>query len=560
MTLNIKTSATIAYKDIFSPIDDKSNVSDLLANIPSKSILTITAHFMAQIHSREDDFILQKEIFLRWINQQSNETRKELTDKFDEIAERHNENVNFFNNITSLYFYQVVFLNYHDGDDRHLSAEEELRLIKAYLLVSEKWTEKEIEHLSQRPQNEDEMVGYVLPFQMTHNEIQSYKDFRPQLFKALHFFQFIEQDETLNEYLPEFLSQYGLSNWKEYLKHTIVPYVISLSGSRSTVLVFKEENKLETDYWDTFCIEVEGYSAKADFLELRENPVFKLQPLHYLYFNYNFIIDKLFQALQFVFSKLLIEKGVVCDFGDFKSKYYSETFSENYLLYKTIEHCIANQNNLVSLNGEELAEKLGEKGPDYYIRVNNHILLIEFKDVLMGAGPKVSYDFRKISAEINKKLVQNEKGKAKGVGQLSKFINNIPDKGYNFDEVEEDNLIFYPLLLVTDSAFNLFGINYLLENEFRAQLGEDNKREVKHLSLLHFDTLLMFQDLFNENRVNFFDLLIGYDYNQKQGNYKFQNLGAYFIDYINYHRIPSRDMPDELRKFITEDLVDNKQQ
>jgi hypothetical protein len=230
------------------------------------------------------------------------------------------------------------------------------------------------------------------------------------------------------------------------------------------------------------------------------------------------------------------------------------------LLYKTIEHCIANQNNIVSLNGEELAEKLGEKGPDYYIRVNNHILLIEFKDVLMGAGPKVSYDFGKISAEINKKLVQNEKGKAKGVGQLSKFINNIPDKGYDFDKVEEDNLIFYPLLLVTDSAFNLFGINYLLENEFRAQLEEDNKREVKHLSLLHFDTLLMFQDLFNENRVNFFDLLIGYDYNQKQGNYKFQNLGAYFIDYINYHRIPSRDMPDELRKFIIEDLVDNKQQ
>ena len=557
MNLNIKTSATIAYKDIFS-IDDKPNVDDLLTNIPSKSILIIVAHFMAQIHSREDDYLLQKEIFLRWINQQSNETRKELTDKFDEIAEKHNENINFFNNITSLYFYQVVFSNYHDGDDRHLTAEEELRLIKAYLLVSEKWTEKEIEHLSQRPQNDAEMVSYVLPFQMTHNEIQTYKDFRTQLFKALHFFQFIEQDETLKEYIPEFLGQYGLSNWKEYLKHTIVPYVISLSGSRSTVLVFKEENKLETDYWDTFCIEVEGYSSKADFLELRENPVFRLQPLHYLYFNYNFIIDKLFQALQFVFSKLLIEKGIVSDFGDFKSKFYSETFSENYLLYKTIEHCIANQNEIVSLNGEELAEKLGEKGPDYYIRVNNHILLIEFKDVLMGAGPKVSYDFGKISTEINKKLVQNEKGKAKGVGQLSKFINNMPDKGYDFDKIEEDNLIFYPLLLVTDSAFNLFGINYLLENEFRVQLYENNKREVKHLSLLYFDTLLMFQDLFNENRVNFFDLLIGFDYNQKQGNYKFQNLGTYFIDYINYHRIPSRDIPDELKKFITEKLVDKE--
>ena len=211
MTLNIKTSATIAYKDIF-PEGDKPNIDDLLVDIPSKSIMTIVAHFMAQIHSREDDFLLQKEIFLRWINQQSDETRKFLTDNFDEIAERHNENVNFFNNITSLYFYQVVFSNYHDENDRNLTDDEELRLIKAYLLVSEMWTEKEIEHLSQRPQNDSEMVEYVLPFQMTHNEIQSYKDFRPQLFKALHFFQFIEQDDTLKEYFPEFLNQDGLSN------------------------------------------------------------------------------------------------------------------------------------------------------------------------------------------------------------------------------------------------------------------------------------------------------------------------------------------------------------
>lgn len=559
MTLNIKTLATIAFKDIFSE-DDRPNINDLLVDIPSKSILIIVAHFMAQIHSNEDDFLLQKEIFLRWINQQNTETRNYLIKRFNEIADRHKENVIFFNNITSLYFYQVIFSNYNDQDDRHLTAEEELRLIKAYLLVSEEWTEKEIEieHLSQRPKNDNELVEYVLPFQMTHNEIQSYKDFRPQLFKALHFFQFIEQDENLKEYLPEFLDQYGLNNWKEYLRHTIVPYVISISGQRSTVLVFKEENKIETDYWDTFCIDINSYKPKSDFLELREQPVFKLKQLHYLYFNYNFIIDKLFQSLQFVFSKLLIKKGVINDFGDFKSKFYSETFSENHLLYRTIKNCIDNQPNVFSLNGEELAEKLGEKGPDYYIRVNNHILLIEFKDVLMGAGPKVSYDFGKISDEINRKLVQNEKGKAKGVGQLSKFINGIPDGGYDFDKVKDDKLIFYPLLIVTDSAFNLFGINYLLENEFRSQLKSSERKEIKHLSLLHFDTFFMFQDLFNENRVNFFDLVNGYDYNQRLGNYKFQNLGTYFIDYINHHRIPSRDMPDELRKFITEDLVDKK--
>lgn len=556
MSLTLDPLAAISFKDIF-PEEEKPNISELLEGIPSCTILTIVAHFMAQIHSNEHDFSFQREILLRWLNQQNDKDRKIIVSNFDEFAKQNNNRVTLFNNISSLYFYQTLFSNFNSGLDRDLSAEEELRFFKAYLLISESWTEEEIEHLRQKPSSDDEMIAYVLPFQMKHNEIQSYKDFRVQLLKAIYFFQFIEQDDELSPYLPDFLNQYKLSTWKEYLKHTIVPYILSLTGDKSTVLIFDEQDKLETDYWDCFCIDVDNYEIKADFLELRESPVFKTGDYSYLFYNYNFIIDKLFQSLQFVFSKLLIDKQVVNTFGNFKSRYYSEKFSENHMLYKVIEHSISNQKHFISFNGEELAKHLGEKGPDYYIRVGNHILLIEFKDVLMGAEPKTSYDFSKISKEISRKLIKNEGGKAKGVGQLARFINSMPSNGYDFDNIVSEEIHIYPLLIITDSAFSLFGINLLLEQEFSRLLENTPNKVIKHLGLLPLDTLLIYQDLFNENRVNFFDILKGYDldYNNEHSVYKFQDLARYFIDYINHNKIPSRDNPDLLQKFIENELV-----
>lgn len=556
MKERLKTLVTISFRDIF-PESERKELSELLNGIPSCTILSIISHFMAQIHAKEDDFELQKEIIIRWVNQQDLQTRNNLLKKFDEFIERNNSNITFFSNITSLYFIQELFKNFNSIQDRGLTADEELRLIKAYLIVSERWSDKEIEHLKQRPQNDSELIAYILPFQMTHNEIQSYKDFRPQLLKAIYFFRFLEVDKDLGKYLPDFLSQYGLTSWNEYLKLTLIPYVLSLTGTLSSVLIFDKTNKVETDYWDTFCIDLANYESKLDFLELRETPVYKLKEFSYLFYNYNFIIDKLFQSLQFVFSKVLVSKEVVKDFGDFKSKYYSEKFSENFMLYKAIEHSIANQKRIISFNGEQLAAQLGEKGPDYYLRVDNNIIIIEFKDVLMGASPKVSYDFKSISHEISKKLVKNEGGKAKGVGQLAKFINEIPEGGYPFDPITAETLNVYPMLIVTDSSFTLFGINEILEKEFTALITIDTYKNIKHLALSKIDTILLFQDDFNENRINFFDILIGYDrdYHQENSIYKFSNMDNYFYDYINHNRIPLKNMPSILKEFITNELV-----
>ena len=176
----IQTIPTVVLKDIFPDSKDIS-IKNLLKDIPTNAILTIVAHFMAQIHAKEDNFELQKEIILRWINQQSDSIRQDIIDRFDSLIDKHGAKINFFNNISSLYLYQELFRNFTEGDVRNLTADEELRIFKAYLTISTIWTEKEIKHLSQRPKSDDELVSYILPFQMTHNEIKEYKDFRAQL-------------------------------------------------------------------------------------------------------------------------------------------------------------------------------------------------------------------------------------------------------------------------------------------------------------------------------------------------------------------------------------------
>jgi hypothetical protein len=58
MNGQITTLATVTFRDIF-PDEQKPEISDLLREIPSCTILTIIAHFMAQIHTKEVNFELQ---------------------------------------------------------------------------------------------------------------------------------------------------------------------------------------------------------------------------------------------------------------------------------------------------------------------------------------------------------------------------------------------------------------------------------------------------------------------------------------------------------------------
>jgi|GEM_PF-2659389 len=540
---------SISYYDFF-PDDDILQVVDLIKDIPSKSILIIIAHFMAKIHLNENNQEMQIKIFNQMINQQNDSIKNYLKCRLNIFINNNNIRFNFINNISCLYFYQILFENYNDLESRDLNAEEELKLLKAYLIVSHNWLSKEVEYSESVLKNKDDPISFILPIQIIYDEFQKYKDTNIQLIKSISFFNFCENSKDLSPILEEFLSKYNLTKWEEYLEKTINFYFRSITTKKASQLIIPTEENIARDYWNTFCLDVGNYKQKPDFLNLREYPVVKIDATHYLFYNLNFVIDKLFQNLQFVFSKIAIDKHYAKNMPDFKSKYYSEKFTENYLFYNVLEYCHSNQKTFVKYNGEQLNEHLGYRGPDYYIRNKNQIILIEFKDILMSTKHKTSYNFDTIYDEIKNKLVQNLQGKAKGVGQLSNFINKFPVNGFEFDKFDSDEIIIYPLLIVTDSAFCNFGINYLLNNEFVNLITPNKQILIKKLALMNLDIILLNQDLFQVKKINLFETLSEYDENLKQNNsdYLYTNFGMFLINYIN-SKENSHSIPKVLKEF-----------
>lgn len=526
----------IAYKDIYGNAE-KPSFQELFSGIPTKVIVEVISHFMALIHTDEMDFQKQIETLKIWIGRLPSSDISQLQTALKKAQASSNDKVLFFTNTSSLYFLEMAVSHYCEGEPRNLSPDEELRLFKAYLLITEQWTENQANFLTDKKvSNDQEALEYILPFLIPYYEIQTHKDFRWQIIKAIYFFKFLEQNNDLGRYLQNFLGKFHAENWFEFLKHILTGYVLlASSNQKASIITVGDEHTSFRSFLNELSIDVNNFTIKEDFLSLREKPIFKMSESSFAFFNFNFMIDKLFQSIQFDFANILQEQGVVSNFGDFKSRYYSKEFSERFLLYGLIDYLIGKR-KLVKLNGDQLAQKIGEEGPDYYIRFGNKIFVIEFKDVLMAAKAKLSYDFSKLKEDIYKKLVVNERGSPKGVSQLYNFITKLSKDGFEFDKFDASQARIYPVLIVTDSAYNSFGINWQLNNEFRKMFTSPPIGRVNDVIVVHLDTLLRFQDEFHDRKFVCADSFDAYELFTKKS-------GAPFDKFLSY----SQFLPDYLK-------------
>lgn len=542
----------IAYKDVYGDVE-KPSFEILFNGIPTKVIIEVISHFMAVIHTNELDFEKQIQILGIWIGRLPEVDVFQLRETLQRFIEREKRSVIFFSNTSSLYFLERALSLYHEGEPRDLTADEELRLFKAYLLITEIWTEEQYSFLKGKKVNTDqEALEYILPFQIPFYEIQSFKDFRWQLIKAIYFFKFLEQNDELGKYLNDFLAKFHSKDWFEFLSHILNGYaILNKSGNKASIIDVLKEHIAFRSFLNELSINVQEFTIKEDFLSLREKPVFKMSDDRYAFLNFNFLIDKLFQSIQFDFAKLLQEQRIVMNFGDFKSKYYSKEFSERYFLYQLLEYLIGNR-KLVKLNGDQIAKEMKEEGPDYYIRFGSKVFLIEFKDVLLAAKAKMSYDFSQLREDIFKKLVENEKGKPKGVSQLCNFIKKLDKGGFSIDRFDATQVRIYPIMIVTDSAYNSFGINWQLNIEFKKLLNDEQKiGHVNDLIVIHLDTLIKYQDEFHDRRIVCADSFDSYNsFSKKSVNPfdKFISYSQYLPDYLKDKGIEQSPAPRYLMK------------
>lgn len=514
----IEYSVNIAYDDIYSDYATV-DIKELLKDIPTKKALTLVCHYTGQIHTQEKNPNFQLKAVNDWCRRFDKQTIQKILSVINSFNAKQQSNFNFINNVTSLYLIESLLENKNDLPNvTDLTPQQEENLFKAYLFYSAKWTK---EQETGAIKYKDVSVAYMgLVMLLPYSEIFEFKDFRIQFLKAVYFFKFCESNTLFSGYLKAFLAARGLKSWNEYLFNLVSVYVTLLQkDSLKTVLEFTEESKDVFASLETFCIDTNGFKPVLDFLSLREKPLYKNSDAELLFLNVNFLIDKIYQSIIFDFADILIKAELTYNGKKITTKpqffgIFGDEFIEPGLFFKVMQY-VFRQKDYKHFTGDELKDKFGVGTPDYLIIDNSKIYVFEFKNALFSGPVKYTFDMDKIIEELDKKLVKNEGGKAKGVTQLVNFTEDVA-KGRYESILGKDitKYIIYPILVTTDFSFNLPVIYSIVSSKFDGILSDRKleafKLNVRKLTMIDLDSFIKFQDLFIEKKLTINHVLNDY--------------------------------------------------
>ena len=102
--------------------------------------------------------------------------------------------------------------------------------------------------------------------------------------------------------------------------------------------------------------------------------------------------------------------------------------------------------------------------------------------------------------------MESEEGRPKGVKQLANVIDKklLEIISRVDDTVPDGGLKIYPVLVYTDGSFDIEGINYYLNGEFkRCLIGCDDRFQVKDLVMVNLNLLMKLENLFVSGKVDF---------------------------------------------------------
>lgn len=499
----------VGYKDLFDDYESV-NLKELIKDLPTKNSLQILGYFMAQLHSNERDKYLQLELLKMWLVRLP-DTIKVQVDDFIKGVKTKNSKYSFFDNVSILILVEKILTNENNLDIvNDLTSEQELQLFKAYLICCQEWIDKQRPNFNIKEiKCELDLIKILLPSQIPYQEIQELKDFRIQFIKAIYFFKFCERNPDFKEYLKIFLKEYNLSSWHDYLKNILSLYVRKFEELKTPSVINVPDEFLEViSFLNDLSINMDKYEEKIDFLNLREKPIYKIDENNFVFLNLNFLVDKIYQGIQFDFAKVLLKNSATHKGKTIKSTkdfigIFGNIFSENGLLY-----CIMNfafeKTGYVRFEGDFMKQYIDAE-PDYYMRDKGKIYLFEFKNVYLAADVKHCYDLETIKVELFKKFVENQQGKPKGISQLINSIYSIRNGEFDsFDSFDYQNAIIYPIIVYVDVSFNMAGVNYMLNREFKRlleQKGFQYLKNIENLTMIDLDSFIKFQDLYRDKRL-----------------------------------------------------------
>lgn len=549
---------SLSYSDIYDDYDT-IDPHTLLQGIPSVSVI----HHIAKLQNRVAYILGNSAEHIKVIREFCPYLPQKIRLKANNFIMRNNSNVSFVDSSTCFYMYALALQNFisHDSDDTELElcADEYEAVFKAMLYCNQRWTNNQIDGISDTNDLTELSVRVDLPIV----EFKYYKDFKPQIYKAIQFFKFAESDTYYRTILPHFYADNKVTSWQDYLARLFSFYSSTLNSHIVTIPDTLPEVQA---FFDQFLVDIpQCANLWADYNAItyfREHFLLKLTHNTYLLLNPNLLVDKLYQGLKFMFASSIRKHSLPNKKGkpfadetlnvDFLSQ-LGEDFSEPHLMYHLFNKIYATQSSAM-FTGNYLKSQKVPAEPDLYLRIGEVLYLVEHKDLALGDKIRYSHDYRNvIRPSICDRICLYTDKKHKGFGQLLYSMENIFLKGVmdNLDPGIKNVKTVVPLILTTDRAFSSLGMQRILIEEGMRMLEEHP------ISKPIFITQPIVID---------FDILATCGYRLQSGNYHLDQMIAEYLDlnslnlspfntFVIDHYLKKTLFTEDDVRFISEGLI-----
>lgn len=498
----------ITYKDLWNDYDIVEPLV-LLKNIPTIGIL---------------DFIVerQNEVLFAFSDIEAHKKRlfemrcyldENAKHRFDSLISKHNA-ISLFCCESNNLMYKLV-LQEANTLDRPLQSNDILNIYKAYLYCTQKWSDIPLNN-----QDLADIDSLFLRVDLPIVEFKLYKDFRPQLLKAHHFFTFCEKDPLFKEFLQWFYKDKKISNWQEYINRL---FCLLTNSLESRWIILDNFHIKDKEFFNQYCINIEDCSNlwnNDDHYYLRNHFLYNPTDGLYLLLNFNLMVDKFYQGMKFDFCESVLSRNgkdengkTIKNIPNFNSL-LGRKFSESVIFYDMMHKCFDGNFDIV-ISGSELKPYFENEGePDFYIRKGKSAFIFEYKDLTLGNDVKYSSNTELIKQEIIKRICKGGTKQRKGAGQLLHCINSIINEN-RLSEVDKQASkidIFFPIVITTDRAFSALGINKFIINEF-ANIANEYNLNSTHIApvvIIDYDTLFILSYRLHNQELDLQKLLTEY--------------------------------------------------
>lgn len=566
-----------SFPDLFD--DNLGNLSNdeltakakaLLYNIPSKPLIYQIAKVNFELFRNPSLLTVQLGLLDFWLKGIDVTTKASLKKRILKTVYEKSFDFIFFGKRYILDFYNFLFENYNNVEERKLTPDEILNTFKAYLIIvylSNKKDEKTFEN-KESPNLTESLQKLTWTFIINQYECNNSPNHVAELIKFYACVKEIFTDSRLNGYLKEYIKINGFENIKQLIRHGYLLFALP-EQHYQTVDFYSRFPIIPTKHkalcLQNISINSEYYKIEPEknvyYKFLKEKPLFELRENEYAILDVAFLKGKIYTGFifDFYYQTSLKNDNYYPKFDKFKSEFLSKKVIEEVVFKRLFEKIFIQGNNVVYFDNKEKISV-----PDCFCRTNDRVYFFECKDYLLNSNIYQRYSYEEIKKAIDLKFIKDESGIAQIKKQIDNYINCINefpcDK--NFSRTSQ-NLIFYPIVVHTNFTLSLPGIQQYLNEQLKIELATINIPSnivIQDLTLVNLDTFVLHFYNFIEDSTLLATLIDKYLNDTKRDLQKFlhnpypENYTAAYrsfdIEYSEKIKADAKDYPPDFMDII----------